>query len=181
MLRIVLADSVTRDDVDDAIVAHRWRLADVVAASAAHPAQLVLLTEDRGAAMHFVDDQQVDARYFVVSGRDAARARRELEATLPTVDDAAITLLLSSPDRPSELARGLVYAALSSESKAGERVSAFERAASHADESVRAAVVVAAAYARWSELRPLVERCATSDPSPALRARATIVLNGFSR
>ena len=93
MERIVLADAVSHDDIDDARVKHGWRLADVVAARTGVPSQQILLTSDRRHVLHFVDDARLDLRYVVVSGPDVAATRHTIEESLPIVDGEALSAI----------------------------------------------------------------------------------------
>jgi hypothetical protein len=173
--RIVLLDTVSPDDIDDARVKHGFRLANVVAARPGFvPAQQVLLTADRRHVLHFIEDGQLQLRYVVVSGPDEKATRRQIEEALPTVDDAALSDLLAKGDP-----RGLAVAALTCAEARPDALVAFDQAFIDRAERVRELALIASAYARWPALRPRVMRVAGTDPSGAIRERALLILDAW--
>lgn len=65
-----LGDGVPRDAVEDACAELGLRLANVVARSAAHPAQLIFATSDRQTFLHLVEDEAA-GRAVIVRGAAA--------------------------------------------------------------------------------------------------------------
>jgi hypothetical protein len=172
--RIVLRETVSRDDLDDARVTQRWRLANVVAARPGVPAQDVVLTEDRRHVLHFIEDAQLGLRYVVVSGPDEPATRRVVEAALPSVDEPALAALLAAG-----ALRALGIAALIRAEAQPDALVAFDHAFLDRKESARTFALIAAAYARWPALRTKVARVAGTDPSAAVRERALLVLDAW--
>lgn len=83
MIRIVLAESVTRDDLDDAAVEGGWLLLDIVPATSTFPAQIIYLTPDRQNLIHLVDDARLATVHAVVVGPDEPRWAAAVRARLP--------------------------------------------------------------------------------------------------
>ena len=174
MERVVLADTVSLDDVDDARVEQGWHLANLVAARADMPAQQVLLTRDRLHILQLVEDARLGVRYFVVTGPDVTATRRTIAEALPTVDDVTLTQLLIAGDP-----RALALAVLMCNEPRPDVLQAFELAFTDRKDAARTFALVASAYARWPALRSKVARVAGTDPSAAIRERALLILDAW--
>ncbi len=73
IMRILLAASVERDDVERTLIDAGMRLVAVVPKADAHPAQLVFLDEDRRTVAYWVVDDRGGTTFLALSGPDAAR------------------------------------------------------------------------------------------------------------
>ena len=83
-MRMVLAASVDRDDVERALIGAGMRLIAVLPRAEAHPAQLVFLGEDRRTVVHWVVDDRTGQTFLSLAGPDAERLGRHARA-LPHV------------------------------------------------------------------------------------------------
>jgi hypothetical protein len=72
-MRMALAASVERDDVERTLLGAGMRLIAVVPKTDAHPAQLVFLAGDRRSVAHWVVDDRAGATFLVFAGPDASR------------------------------------------------------------------------------------------------------------
>jgi hypothetical protein len=72
-MRILLAASVDRDDVERTLIGAGMRLIATIPRSEAHPAQLVFLAEDRRTVAHWVVDDRGGSTFLVFAGPDAER------------------------------------------------------------------------------------------------------------
>jgi len=174
MERILLADTVTQDDLDDVRLKHGFRLANVIAARSGIPAQQVLLTSDRRHLLQVVDDTQLGVRYVVVTGPQEVETRTVVEAALPTIGGAEVDRMLDQGEP-----RALGLAALMHPTARPHVLQAFDRAFIDRRDAVRTFALVASAYARWPELRSRVSRVAGTDPGEAIRERALLILDAW--
>ncbi|GAC1538856.1 MAG: hypothetical protein NVS3B10_29830 [Polyangiales bacterium] len=181
-LRLVARETVSRDDVDDAMRSLSCRLINVVPASATVPAQLVFASADGRTTLHFVHDAHLDEQVFVVASADGAAAAvvERLRAAIDTWGDEEIASLATSVTDAAALVRGLRMTALTAAPSAAT-LARFSAGFAHPDEAVRAATLIAAAYAGWPGLEPDVVRLAEGDPSPAVRAQATALRPRWQR
>jgi hypothetical protein len=85
MIRLVLAESVTVDDLDD--LAHRAGLVmmNIVPAADSHPGQTIYRTGDRQALVHVINDARAASLIVVVQGPDAAETAARLRAGIAVV------------------------------------------------------------------------------------------------
>ena len=72
-MRILLAASVDRDDVERTLIGAGMRLIATLPKSDAHPAQLVFLAEDGRTVAHWVVDDRGGSTFLVFAGPDSAR------------------------------------------------------------------------------------------------------------
>ena len=175
--RVVLADEVTRDDVDDLAYASGWRLTNVIPGGAQHPTQSIFATPAGDTLVFMVQDQRLAAVYLTAAGSEAAACDEQLR-TLPHYDAAHARELLSRTDDVMALRRGYCLMALlvAPDAATAEVIDALSEGLVHDDVQVRAAALSACTYVPESALREPVERVAREDPAPMLRASATQVL-----
>ena len=86
--RLTLPAAVSRDDIDDAMSELGWLLVNAVAASTQHPAQIVLMTDDRRNLIYVLDDPRLDALSIVVQGSDPEGCAAIVRARFPGASDA---------------------------------------------------------------------------------------------
>lgn len=72
-----LGDGVPRDAVEDACAELGFRLSNVVARSASHPAQAIFVSPDRLTLLHLFDDE-IAGRAVVLRGERAEETTREI-------------------------------------------------------------------------------------------------------
>ncbi|MEP7121353.1 MAG: hypothetical protein ABJE95_10605 [Byssovorax sp.] len=72
MIRLVLAESVTVDDLDDLARQLGLVMMNIIPASDAHPAQTIYRTRNRTDLVHVIDDPRAASLIIVVQGLDAA-------------------------------------------------------------------------------------------------------------
>lgn len=181
--RVVLRDTVGRDDLDAAARRWGWLLANVAPKSDSRPFQIVFLTADERTAVHFVHDERLDARYLALHGADVARAEREVRETLPTYDEADVRRMIERPMSRQEQIRGLGYlrllapSGLSRESAASMIQHVLARGE---PEAKLAALDTAAASGVVEHVIDAVRRT-KNDRDRDVRARAAEVLDTWSR
>lgn len=180
MTRLVLGEAVSDDVLDDARLALGLQLVNVTPATRSTPAQLQFLSRDRRSLIAVVDDAQLDVTYLALAAPSPAELSAlaaELAATLPVLDEGAVDALLAGAT-PSDLARGLAAAALSS-AESASRSARFVAALGHSAREIRVRAVVAAAYARWPSLRAPLAEIARADGDAGVRTLATNALAAF--
>ena len=72
-MRVLLAASVERDDVERTLIGVGMRLVAVLPKTEAHPAQLVFLGDDRRTTAYWLVDDRSGSTYLVVTGPDVDR------------------------------------------------------------------------------------------------------------
>ena len=91
MIHVTLAETVTRDDLDDAAVSAGWLLLNIVPKTAAFPAQVIWATADRRTMIHIIDDPSLASIAVVLQGAGeeaAAAVIREKLATRGATESA---------------------------------------------------------------------------------------------
>jgi hypothetical protein len=91
MIRLVLAERVTSDDLDDLAVQAGFLLLNLVPAADTHPAQAIYRTRDRRALVHVIDDARAASLIVVVQGPgevDVAATVRE--GVLVTTEEVVV-------------------------------------------------------------------------------------------
>ena len=79
-MRVLLAASVDRDDVERTLIGAGMRLVAVLPKTDAHPAQLVFLGDDRRTTAHWVVDDRSASTFLVVAGPERERVGRSVRA-----------------------------------------------------------------------------------------------------
>ncbi|MEZ4443788.1 MAG: hypothetical protein R3B72_32245 [Polyangiaceae bacterium] len=180
MSTLVLKDSVTRDDVDDAMAALGYRLTNVVPAGPGQPAQLIFSQPAGKVVAHVIDDQRLRVTYLAVQGEAAEPARdalaERLVALAPEAQAEILEGLPSASGASPELLRAL--ASLVLQEPDGPRLDRhLEAALRHPDPQLRVAGLTAVTYRPRAALRPALDAIAEGDPEPTLRQAAGQILS----
>lgn len=193
LARAVLTSTVTRDDVDDAMVGAGFRLVNVVDALPGRPGQL-LFARDAGASyVYVIDDLRLGVTYLAATRRPEAREQgapapagviEELRGALPCHEPSEHRALLASLDadapRGDDEAIGLGLALLVLTDPQSDGAEDRLRAAlKHRSPRVRAAALTAVTYAPEPALVPSLLAMQTSDPDPSLKEAAARVLQSL--
>lgn len=91
MIRLVLAESVTVDDLDDLALGVGLLMMNILPAGDAHPAQTIYRTRDRQALVHVIDDARAASLLVIVQGPDEADTAARLRARIPVVAQELVT------------------------------------------------------------------------------------------
>ena len=87
----MLVDGVTRDAIDDCLIACDLRLVNLVPEGAAPPRQLIASSPDGATVATFVEDGRLGISYVVVEGSrphlDHVRFRERLRKLIPQLND----------------------------------------------------------------------------------------------
>jgi hypothetical protein len=170
--RVALAESVTRDDVDDAMHALGWQLTNVVPPTAERPGQLVFASRDAQTVLCMVDDVRLGVTYFVANGVDVAGELAAVAERFACEGLDAVGELVTDMSNLYRFRRGIGLMALLLTEPDPACVDLFERAFAHGDARVRALALTAASYVTWDEMQPLLAQVCEDDPSPAIREAA---------
>jgi hypothetical protein len=175
---VVLHDSASRADIERARQERGWHLANIVPAAGDRPFQMMFLSPDEHGMLHFVDDGEAGARYFVL--REGAQASAAaVRSSLPAYGEDEVARLVRSPVDRAERLRGLRCLAVGAGIHALPRaalVALLDRALGGDDAVERGVALVAAERLRLSELGPALRRVAVSDADLGVRGRAADVL-----
>ena len=68
MIRLVLAERVTADDVDDLVVRIGLLLMNLLRATDTHPTQSIYRTRDRQALVYVINDARAPSQIVIVQG-----------------------------------------------------------------------------------------------------------------
>ncbi len=178
--RVVLHESVNRDQIDDAVAELGWQLTNIIPASEQLPGQLIYATADRQGAMYLVEDGRLGLLYFTGSGESLDRELDGVREGLRHYSQADILQLLTGPADEPSYARAIGMLALTASEQPNERqLEQLERALTHDSTLIRGTALVAATYAPWPGLKPVLVKLATSDSDLAIRGNAQKVLEAL--
>lgn len=174
MLRAVLSNDVTRDDIDDAMARCELHLTNVVPNSNNVPAQLIYATTS-ASHLYLIEDGRLGVIYVATSGEDGAELLARLRAELPFIGDERLEVLDSPTAELADVTTALAAVVLSAPGtpKTMERLS---RALESPSRDVRAAALVAVTYAPTRALYSPLAKIRDADDDLELRARAGRVL-----
>lgn len=91
MIRLVLAESVTVDELDDRARSLGLLLMNILPAGDTHPAQTIYRTGDRQALVHVIDDARAPSLLVVVQGPDEAETAARIRAGIAVVAQELVT------------------------------------------------------------------------------------------
>lgn len=196
LARAVLTATVTRDDVDDAMIGAGFRLVNVIDALPGRPGQL-LFARDAGASyVYVIDDMRLGVTYLAATRRPEARAQGapaparvldELRQSLACHESAAHDELLAPLEDGAQtealvddqrLGLGLALLVLT-DPEAETAETKLRAALKHLSPRVRAAALTAITYAPKPGLLPALLAMQTSDPDASLREAAARVLESL--
>lgn len=164
MRRLVLADDVTRDEIDDATARCGYHLTNVIPACEDIPAQLIYATAS-GEHLYVIEDGRLGVVY--AAGADTSPALARLGEQLPA---ATIGPLRLDGD-PDSLQRDLAARVLCAPDTPKTRDD-LAQCLAHERAEVRRAALVAAAYAPSRVLMSALMRIRDEDDVLELRALA---------
>lgn len=174
MLRAVLSNDVTRDDIDDAMARCQLHLTNVVPGSDDVPAQLIYATT-AASHLYLIEDGRLGVIYVATNADDGEDLLARLRAELPFVEDALLDVLDAPASDAAAVAPALAALVLCAAGtpKTMERLS---RALESPSRDVRAAALVAVTYAPTRALYSPLAKIRDADDDLELRARAARVL-----
>lgn len=91
MIRLVLAERVTADDVDDLVVRAGLLLLNLLRATDVHPTQAIYRTRDRQALVYVINDARAPSILLIVQGPDEAATAATLRAGVPVTAEEIVT------------------------------------------------------------------------------------------
>lgn len=181
MNKVILRESVTGDDVDDAMEELGCRLINVIPSAQSHPGQSIYATRDRQRFLYLVEDGMLGLSYFTGSGEEIGAELDEIGKLLDCDGEGVLDELLLHGHEDASLARALSILVLTVEAPNGEHLSFFKESLEHSSNVVRNAALVALTYVLWPSLRGQVERLAKSDDDDMVRLNAQRVLELYGQ
>ncbi|WP_141372247.1 HEAT repeat domain-containing protein [Cellulomonas cellasea] len=184
-LRVLLRPLSGADDVDDAALDLGWRLDRHWDASDERPYEDLYVDEQHDDAaltttISYVDDTYIGARYLVVRGPRAREVADDARALLPTVGfDEAVAVLDAAADATARAAAVPPVALAAVEGEGARATAALREAARRGDDAVRRAIVRAATYTGWPELRTLLVELQEGAEDSDVRRLAAAALEGL--
>ena len=175
--RVILQETLSRDEIDDALSACGCKLVNIVPPSESHPGQMLYASSDRAAVVALVEDGRLGVLYLTGQGESAQHDLQALSTRLACYDEERIDELLSRPEDEGSFTRGLGLMALCAFDP--PRVEVFRTAFAHPSASVRHTALIVASYAPAQELRPDIAELAAGDEEPMVRILAERVLESF--
>ena len=171
-----MRESVTRDDIDDAMHRCGWQLTNVVPPTGHHPGQLMFAAAQPETVLYLVQDLRLGVIYVAAMGQSAAALLDQVRFELPCEDADTWRELTADPQRLEPYRRGLAILALASPGASQAGVECFTAALNHPEPNVRTLALTAASYAPWPELRPALEQVRDQDAQPELSRAAAQLL-----
>ena len=179
--RLNLKNDVTVGDLSRLAWDLDWDIYDIIRGDDRTPFEKVWLANGDRTAIHYVEDRLIGVRYLRIEGEGQAEIAPRIRANVGVYDRAEITAMFDSVGDDRALVRALRHMGTAAQPDAAnfEWLDRFREAAGHPNPVVRRAVVLAAVYTGWPELRPLIQSLASVDPAPRTRARARSALHAL--
>lgn len=147
-----------------------------------NPYEIIWLTQTRQTRIHYIEDFLVDARYFLVEGRELEDASQKIRSSVSTYTDEDIRRIAKNAKERAEQIRAIYYAGIAAPLRFDpEFFRMFEQASSSPDAEVRHALIVAIGYVGWKELHEILEHLRTTDLEESVREDAGIMLEALGR
>ncbi len=179
-VRVVLREGVGPVDVDDVALDLDWLLVGHWDATDERPYEDRYVDRAERTSVSYLDDTYVGLRYLVVTGPDARSVADEAREALPTLSGADALAALAAARTDAERAAAVPAVALAAGEDRSDAVTALRTAAVDGDDGVRMAVVRAATYVGWPELRQLLETLRESASGKDVRHLAGVALEGLA-
>jgi hypothetical protein len=179
--RVLLDDSVTREDVEYAAFAFNWHLADQIQARPGFPFKLIYKPADSPEFVYYIEDGVVALCYFEAD-QNAAGALAVIRQRLATQQPESVLAMLRGARSSDEARLALRQAAIVAprEFDAGW-FDAIRRWFDDPLGEVRRIAVLVAAYFAWPEFQPFLQRLAGDDPDSDVREDVRLILESLSR
>jgi hypothetical protein len=147
---VVLAEGVSNDAIDDALMRAGFQLVNLVTRTEVHPRQRVYARRDGAAYVHDVQDHVLGARYLALSGAESDAIETALSGDLAVRRVDSLLELTEHADRAVAVqALRLLGVAVAGRVPEVAR-SAFRRAMAGDDASLREAAAAAVGFAERS-------------------------------
>lgn len=91
MIRLVLAERVTVDDVDDLVVRLGLLLMNILRATDAHPTQAIYRTGDRQALVYVINDARAPSLILIVQGPGEAAVAAAVRAAVAVAAEEIVS------------------------------------------------------------------------------------------
>jgi HEAT repeats len=179
-IRVVLRPEAGREDVDDVALDLDWLFLRNFPSSEERPYEDMWIDRDERTYIHYIEDHLVDLRYLVLNGPDADQLRSEVVAVLAVHQPADGPAAWESARSEADRIQAVHLLALTADpDDHAEAAGYLRRAAEDTGVEVRRAVILAATYVGWPELRELLTELAQSDPDPTVVRDARLALEGL--
>lgn len=138
-----------------------------------------------GLQLHYLEDFRSSCSFIVIAGVDdekTAEISALISSYLDTWSEDDILLAVEDSVGPEDRARAILRAGVGAPERFDESFwYCIGRAMSDPDSLVRSAAVWATSYPFWRQFIPLLEKVATEDSDPDLRAEAQALALGIAR
>ena len=179
-IRLVLRDSVSREEIDRLASEKGWIFSGEVKATGNTPYQKIWTTIDQRTAIHYIEDSLIVIHYLQIKGDRPEEVADDIRASLDVYDKYEIRNIVESASRSSEVIDAIYIAGVAAPQRYDEEYfQLFENVLSHPDPEVRRAAIFAMAYASWPQFRSLLERVIATDLE--VRKDAEIMLHSLEQ
>ena len=177
--RLPLHPKVAQEEVDGMAYMADWILAEILTKNRERPHEQVYEDREDGTLIHYIRDWLLGVDYLLVPApsRQAARIRKELHV----VSLKEALAMVEAARTPEALRRAFFFAVLASTAPNPRVLALFERLLASPEIKLRRAAVLAAGYAEWKELRPMLARAAAEDRRKQVREEAGLMLEGLEQ
>jgi hypothetical protein len=182
-IRLNLKNDVTIGDLSRLAWDLDWDIYEIIKGDDRTPFEKIWLANDDRAVIHYIEDRLIGVRYMRIEGEGQAEITAGIRANVGIYDRAEITEMYDTAGDEKALVRALRHMGTAAQPSAPDLdwAARFQQAAVHPSPVVRRAVVLAAVYAGWCDLRSLIQSLAEADPDPETRARAQAALDALEK
>jgi hypothetical protein len=178
-IRLPLHPEATQEEVDSMAYMADWTLAEIITKNRERPHEQVYEDRKDGTPIHYIRDWLLGVDYLVVPAQAPQTARIRKELHVVSLKEALA--MVEAAETPEALRRAFFFAVLASPAPNPRVLALFERLLASSEIKLRRAAVLAAGYAEWRELRPLLARAATEDRRKQVREEARLMLEGLEQ
>lgn len=179
--RLILADSMTREEFRAIARGHDWILHQVYDTPGSNYEE-VWTNADQTAALHYVEDSEISGEHFLLVRSDSVHAYATAIARVfrtVSLDELYKTVVYG--ENVDERIRALTRLGVVAFDVTKDVRVAWETGLFHADERVRLATIRAMSFNGLPALIPLLEEAALEDPSDDVRALAQRLIDSIQR
>lgn len=179
-VRVVPKPGITLEHVRR-IAQHRgWIPHNRVEATETTPFEEIWLTDDRQAAIHWIEDTPIGVVYLLVEGEGNEEIADDLKGAIDAWTPDELAALVRNPESPEQGISAMCHlAAAAPATFDADLFAVWEKAFGDSDDRMRRAAAVGSFFPGWPEFRAPLQQLRDDDTDPAVRELAGRVLESL--